>query len=576
MKQQKKQTNKPAPAKVLKKTNNATPNWDSNISPQVFSYLVTGVFFLVALLGITHHEMWRDEHQAFLVARDAHSLPQLLQNMRYEGNPALWHLLLFFITCFTHNPVYMQGLHLLIACGFVYVFNRYSTVGMVTKILFSFSYFALYEYAVISRSYGLGVLLIFIACALFKHRSRNYLLIGIVLALLCNVTIYAVVIAAGIAGILVLDYIFYQAKSRELTLKLIGGGVLLLIGILASIYQILPDKNNGFPAFYATEFFEMPRWGTVASRIFVSYFYIPNTDSIHFWNTNHYFPEYPTLSLPFWGWLSENKAYLWGWYYMPVILFITASIIFMRKPLICLLYMGVTTILLAVFYYTDLIHMRYCGYLFIVLVSCYWLAGYYPEKTFKNTFLNTLSNIGKRISIPFLVLVLSTNVIGAMAAYNFDLNNKFSVSKDAADYIHQNKLDTLKIVGVTDFTLAPLTSYLDNKIYYSQMHAYGSYCVWSKQRNATITFKDLAESVLDLMGKERHEVLMISTNLQKFSMDGGKTNVPLTRAMISPDVKIDMIQSFEGGIMADECYYLYKVQPADTLRDDLHDYIRLH
>src|SRR6266498_1334888 len=179
-----------------------------------YALIITGFFFLLALFGLWNHEMWRDEHQAWLVARDAHSFSQLFENMRYEGNPALWHIFLYFITCFTHNPVYMQAFHLLVACGFIFVFNRYAPIGLFYKILFSFGYFPLYEYAVISRSYGLGLLLVFIACALYKNRVSNYILIGVILGLLANVAIFPLIISLGIAAILLFDYFFYQKKDK--------------------------------------------------------------------------------------------------------------------------------------------------------------------------------------------------------------------------------------------------------------------------------------------------------------------------------------------------------------------------
>jgi hypothetical protein len=177
-------------------------------NPLRYSLIVTGIFFAVAVFGLVNHEMWRDEHQAWLVARDAHSLSQLFENMRYEGNPALWHIFLYFITCFTHNPVYMQVFHLLVACGFIFVFNRYAPIGILYKTLFSFGYFPLYEYAVISRSYGLGLLLVFIVCALYKNRLSNYILIGIILSLLANVAIFPLIISLGIAAILLFDNLF--------------------------------------------------------------------------------------------------------------------------------------------------------------------------------------------------------------------------------------------------------------------------------------------------------------------------------------------------------------------------------
>ena len=326
--------------------------------------MVTAGFFAIALLGMLSHEMWRDEHQAWLVARDANSLPQLLDNMNYEGNPALWHFFLYWITRVTHDPIYMQAFHLLVATSFIFIFNRYAPLSNLHKILFSFGYFPLYEYAVISRSYALGILLVFGICALYKNRTTKYILIGVLLALLANVTIYAVVIASCIAGILVLDYFLYQQKNGKAMMQLAIGLVIFILGVAFSLYQIWPDKDNSFPAPYATSLFDLSRWGEVSSKLFTTYLYIPKIEE-HFWNTAIYF---------------KDTGLSAGWILLSIIIFAAGILVFLRKPLILLLYLGTTIGLFSVFYYTALMHSRYCGYLLIALVVCYWLSEYYPEK----------------------------------------------------------------------------------------------------------------------------------------------------------------------------------------------------
>jgi len=107
-------TAQPQPRKEIKFTT----------TPVRFALMVTAGFFAIALLGMLSHEMWRDEHQAWLVARDANSLSQLLDNMNYEGNPALWHLFLYWITRVTHDPIYMQAFHF--ACRNIFHFYFYS------------------------------------------------------------------------------------------------------------------------------------------------------------------------------------------------------------------------------------------------------------------------------------------------------------------------------------------------------------------------------------------------------------------------------------------------------------------
>ena len=57
-----------------------------------------GIFSIVASLVLFNHEMWRDEIQAWLLARDSSNFLNLLNNLRYEGHTPLWHFLLFPLT----------------------------------------------------------------------------------------------------------------------------------------------------------------------------------------------------------------------------------------------------------------------------------------------------------------------------------------------------------------------------------------------------------------------------------------------------------------------------------------------
>ncbi len=539
-------------------------------TPVRFALMVTAGFFVIALLGMLSHEMWRDEHQAWLVARDANSLPQLLDNMNYEGNPALWHFFLYWITRVTHDPIYMQAFHLLVATSFIFIFNRYAPLSNLHKILFSFGYFPLYEYAVISRSYGLGILLVFSICALYKNRTTKYILIGVLLAFLANVTIYAVVIACCIAGILVLDYFLYQQKNGKAMMQLAIGLVIFILGVAFSFYQIWPDKDNSFPAQYATSLFDFPRWWQVSSKLFITYTYIPQIEE-HFWNTTIYFKDTGTTATGnFSDWLQVHPDYLLKWVIIPIIIFISGILIFLRKPLILLLYLGATLGLFSVYYYTALMHSRYCGYLLIALVICYWLSEYYPEKK----YYGTLSGLGKKISRPFLTVVLALNVIGAIVAYSMEMQYNFSPSKEVANYIKENKLDSLPIVGITDFTISPLATYLDKKIYYPQMNDFGSFTIWSKKRKDQITFNEAVASLGAFIDKRNQKVLWIKDSAPQVSMDGTNQQ-DMEKAILRNDLQVDLLKKWGPGIVADERYFIYLVQKVDPAKVDFTKYIKI-
>ena len=117
-----------------------------------FALILTVIFLLASAFAISNHEMWRDEIQAWLIARDSTSLFDLFRNMKYEGHPPLWHICLMLLTRLTKSPIAMQILHLFIASATIYLFARYSPFNNIQKILFTFGYFPFYEYSVISRN----------------------------------------------------------------------------------------------------------------------------------------------------------------------------------------------------------------------------------------------------------------------------------------------------------------------------------------------------------------------------------------------------------------------------------------
>ncbi len=52
---------------------------------------ILALAFTAALSAvISHHEMWRDEIMAWLLARDAATPWQVFSLIKYEGHPGLW------------------------------------------------------------------------------------------------------------------------------------------------------------------------------------------------------------------------------------------------------------------------------------------------------------------------------------------------------------------------------------------------------------------------------------------------------------------------------------------------------
>ncbi|MBK9984748.1 MAG: hypothetical protein IPP15_20700 [Saprospiraceae bacterium] len=509
-----------------------------------FPYIITGVFFILSLIGILNHEMWRDEYQAWMVARDAHSIPELFQNLKYEGNPVLWHAFLFAISAFTDNPLYMQIFHILISASTIFLISRYAPFPLLQKILLTFGYYTFFEYNIIARCYGLGLLLIVIFCILYKERQKNILLIGGVLFLLGNNTIFGVILAVSFAGIILYESLFKDKKSKAPQIpfsKLALFSLITFSGVLLGYLQIKPEPDNSFPTLYVTHF-DIVRLKYTLSRFIHAYIAIPNFRNFHFWNTNFFVPD--------------ERKFLVG---VTPVLFLLWLIAFLRNRLVFLLYTTGTLILLVFYYYTGFIWSRYSGHLFLLLIACCWMSYFTKEKAFQNGLMDKLSLFGSKIRTPFFVFILSIHVIGGVAAYAMDLEYPFSTSQKAADYIRQNKLDEFNIVGSQDYAISPLASELDKKIYYVERKEAGSFIIYDQKRTFVSNFGELINFAGQVMGKDKNRVILAKSNeITKTYNDNGQQE-PWIDGMVTDSMSMTLLTKIEPGIVEDETYFIYAV-----------------
>ena len=506
---------------------------------------ITILFFILSFIGILHHEMWRDEYQAWMVAADAHSLPQLFQNLKYEGNPPLWHLFLYVITSLTNNPFWMQVFHILVSTSFIFLFNRFSPFPLLQKFLFTFGYFSFFEFNLISRGYGLGLLLIILFCILYEQRQKYIFYIALVLFLLANNTIFGVILTVSFSGIIVLENLFPDKKTKTPVISLGRLAVFIFIvsvGTIIGYLLIRPEPDNSFPTLYVTGF-DVVRLKYTLSRFIYAYFSFPDFSTIHFWNSNFFIPN--------------PKDFPFG---LTTSLFIIWIIAFMRYRLITLMYIGGTLILLAFHYYTGLMWNRYAGHLYLlVIVSC-WLIYYGKEKPFKNIFLNKVSLIGNKIRTPFFVLLLVIHFCGGVVSYIMDLNYPFSTSSKAADYIRNNHLMDYEIIGSKDFIISPLATQLNKKILYAERREYGSFIIYDQKRNNIWSFKQVEDFVRDMIAKGNKRIILVKDVpvLMKFN-DNGETK-EWDEGMLTDSIFLKHLTSIPPGIVDDEKYYIYIVE----------------
>jgi hypothetical protein len=186
----------------------------------------------LVLFGALHHELWRDEAQAWLVARDL-SIPDILRNAPHEGSPVLWHLLNVPLAKGGFPCWSQKALSLAVAVAGAGIFLFFAPFPRLLKVAAVFSYLLAYEYAVIARSYGLSVLLLFGAAALEGKKFEQPLLYGAVLFCLANTNVHSLVPALVLCLLFLFEAVRDRRKQRMIHAGLAAG----LLGVLVAGLQ---------------------------------------------------------------------------------------------------------------------------------------------------------------------------------------------------------------------------------------------------------------------------------------------------------------------------------------------------
>ena len=152
------------------------------------------VLALLAYVGInlfllSRHENWRDEAQAWQIAKNL-GLGGLFAQLRYEGHPCLWYLILM--------PFAKLGLPFscmgLISLAFMsvaaWLVLKKAPFSWPVKLVLVFGSFFVYYYPVISRSYSLIPPLLAVLAVLYPCRKEKGILYGAALAALTQTHVY--------------------------------------------------------------------------------------------------------------------------------------------------------------------------------------------------------------------------------------------------------------------------------------------------------------------------------------------------------------------------------------------------
>ena len=523
--------------------------------------LVTLAFLAVGLVGILNHELWHDETQAWLIAVHSDSVPSLLAKLRYEGHPAVWYLFLYALSRFTADPLAMQLGHLAIAGASAFVVLRYAPFPRVWRVLLVFGYYAVYEYAVISRSYGTGVLLAFVACALIARAGRRgggYLGVAVALALMVNVSVLSALVAMAFAAGLVADRLRPGAGGGLMPRRVPAWNVALAGGIVAvacvvSFLTIRPAEDallrgtegNPVPVKFerATQARRVAR---AVVRVWESYVPVPKVWQDDLWNTN---------VLGGVGWPGTLTAGVVS----VAIVVIATRILGRRRPGVAAMYLVGTGALVLFFILFRSGWLRHHGHLFVLFVACLWLSRLPGAEG--GAFDRRRANVSgaSRRGSPFVVGLLVVQCVAGLGMLALDVVRPFSRSRDVARLLSDPAWSDAVIVSA-DHRLTPVSAYLDQPLFFASRRADVTYAVLARGMRRAATNEQLLSLAGDLTATGERVVILTADPIGLAA-----TGMSTTRAEDRPRaVRVELVAELRGSMAESENYFVYTASPASA------------
>jgi|GEM_PF-458728 len=495
------------------------------------SILITVIFFIVSFIGIQHHEIWMDEAQAWLLSRDSANLSALFSNIHIEGHPITWYLLLYVISKFSLDPFFMQLSHIGLSTLAAFLFIRYSPFNFNIKILFLLGYYVFYEYNLISRNYILCLLFLYVFLIVYSRNKDNLILHAILLGFLANSHLIGMILAGILFLVLVLwnnlKKSFFSFETRKLLLPTLIFAILVIIPLHQMSGAVISNVN-----FHSQLEFSFQALSRGAIVVYKGLFPFPNIKDFHFWNTNYLI----SMMKPLAGTIGMLSILI------PL---------FVIKKKEGLLIFYINAFLTSVFIFiTQMSATRYVGMIFFGLVASLWIddSNEEPHKSQlqENPYFRPI------LSKFFIYLILLVQASAGVVAWVSDYRYPFSQAKACNNYINSKNLGKLPVVSHYCAGTA-LSAYLQKKVYYTSINAYGSFCDWSYPYDHPCCNYEQLTSVLESVLAKSDSTLLIfhepiADSLKSKFLNGRTQNT---------NFRLTHLQNFTGSVIRNENFYAY-------------------
>jgi hypothetical protein len=457
-----------------------------------FAWLALVIYLTV------HHAVWRDEVRALSFALQGHNILDMFRGLRGDGHPIIWFLILRGSHAIYDTPRVLQIVSLVVAAMAMLILLMRSSFNLFILTLLCLSRFAIYEYSVMARNYGISMLLIFLLAVFYKRHREQGLLLGVLLFLLANSNAHSVLLVAAFLVFWLFDLYFNPPVARALARKTYWlNAAIAVVGCILCAATILPTINDAAQIDPATR----PHGRGLARAVVFSaepfITVVPfNATKNHMHALLATHPHFERLPLVFFSLLIFGSTL--GLAHRPAALFAAWAALASFVLFFSILYPG---------------DYRHVSLWLVFLVGLYWIAGddSVTPPRFTQTKAKALQWTTTAGYLCF-ILLLSFQAAFGLSAIKPVLFNTMpeSRTRDLAALISSNSaLRDATVIGDPDYLVEALPYYLPNHTYLMREHRFGNITIFTRHATLTLSLSDILSNAQEIHRQTGKPVIIL-------------------------------------------------------------------
>lgn len=405
--------------------------------------LIIILFVGVSFIGSGFHERWADEAQAWLLARDASLTELFFKYASMEGSPVLWHVIL--------KIGILLGLEY---SHFWIIPTVFSIIGLIIlefklklpwylKLFLPFTYYILYQYTVVARSYNLLFPVLCYLAMYYPKRKEKPIFYGVGLCFLAGISAHGSLIS-GTLFLLFVGEIVSDVWKKEKSLK--------------SLFQ---NKKMLFTILLTTSVY-----------LFILLTIVPNIEIVGHTTVNPYHWTKRIVHIMGQATIStREESFLLCFLGMLGAIAITTVLGVCNKKdrKITLVLFPILGFL--VFYYCNKWHI---GIFTEVLFFVWYILGL--------EFENKASVIEKIFICGSILMILLIQIFWSIRTLSFDQKEMYAQGENAAKYLQEFREKGAKIYAV-DYSVTAILPYFEENIFDNHPERQKSFFHWGGDRS---------------------------------------------------------------------------------------------